>query len=149
MAPKMKYRLNCSHSQVCSEADRHKSTEYNAWKPVSLAFLSFLLALSASIKVWRQKVDGALAIRLVSSLLWHRIFIILACSSKLLERLWGLWRLGYWDFVLYCSREETQPKSVAPKAAKETTLRPRKRKADVAIVRSLKGLQTSLQMGFA
>uniref|UniRef100_A0A3Q3WY22 Uncharacterized protein n=1 Tax=Mola mola TaxID=94237 RepID=A0A3Q3WY22_MOLML len=39
--------------------------------------------------------------------------------------------------VLYCSREETQPKSVAPKAAKETTLRPRKRKADVAILLQL------------
>ncbi|XP_041793744.1 G1/S-specific cyclin-E1 [Chelmon rostratus] len=30
-------------------------------------------------------------------------------------------------------REETQPKSVAPEAPKETTVRPRKRKADVAI----------------
>lgn len=35
--------------------------------------------------------------------------------------------------VLWCFREETEPKSVAPEAPKETTVRPRKRKADVAI----------------
>lgn len=46
--------------------------------------------------------------------------------------------------LLCCYREETEPRSVAPKAPEETTVRPRKRKADVAIVSSLKGLQTSL-----
>lgn len=47
-------------------------------------------------------------------------------------------------YVVRCYREETQPKSVAPDVPKETTVRPRKRKADVAIVSSLKGLKTSL-----
>uniref|UniRef100_A0A3B4Z2D9 Cyclin E1 n=1 Tax=Stegastes partitus TaxID=144197 RepID=A0A3B4Z2D9_9TELE len=45
--------------------------------------------------------------------------------------------------VLCFCREETEPKSVAPEAPKENTVRPRKRKADVAIVSSLKGLETS------
>ncbi len=40
---------------------------------------------------------------------------------------------GY-GFIVSRYREETQPKSVAPEAPKENTVRPRKRKADVAIV---------------
>ncbi len=52
---------------------------------------------------------------------------------------------GY-GFIVSRYREETQPKSVAPEAPKENTVRPRKRKADVAIVSSVKGSQTSLQL---
>lgn len=47
--------------------------------------------------------------------------------------------------MLYRYREETQTKTVA---AEETKVRPRKRKADVAIVSSVKGFQTSMQMLF-
>lgn len=50
--------------------------------------------------------------------------------------------------VVCCCREETQSKSVGPEAPKETTVRPRKRKADVAIVSRLNGLQTSIQVAF-
>lgn len=45
-------------------------------------------------------------------------------------------------FVVCCHREETEPKS----APKETTLRPRKRKADVAIVSSVKRLSADLTL---
>lgn len=38
---------------------------------------------------------------------------------------------------LSCHREDTEAKSVAPEAPKENAVRPRKRKADVAIVSSL------------
>lgn len=47
---------------------------------------------------------------------------------------------SFGSVLFFIFREETVPKSVAPEAPKENTVRPRKRKADVAIVSSLKGL---------
>lgn len=61
---------------------------------------------------------------------------------------WHIWSFRDTDSCflgVYWYREETQTKTVA---AEETKVRPRKRKADVAIVSSLKGFQTSMQMLF-
>lgn len=150
--PELKLNKTTSHSQVCSGTDTY-SFQYNAGKPVSFTFISFVAPFFFFKRVnqsgWRQEssVDGALAIR-VSLLLLDHILTILACLSRLVETFCWLWRLTATLFVVCCYREETQPKSVAPEAPKETTVRPRKRKADVAIVSSLKGLQISLQVAF-
>uniref|UniRef100_A0A3B4BAU1 Uncharacterized protein n=1 Tax=Periophthalmus magnuspinnatus TaxID=409849 RepID=A0A3B4BAU1_9GOBI len=50
----------------------------------------------------------------------------------------------------FCSREETEPKSVPPEVSKESAVRTRKRKADVAIVSSPQGvtLSWSLDAGY-
>lgn len=68
--PQITNVLNTSHSQVYSETDTYPS-EYNAKTTVSFIRISFMSILSASIKVCdERKVDGALAIRLVSLLLF-------------------------------------------------------------------------------
>lgn len=120
----------------------------NRW--VECLLLSWLLCffLGASIKnecvTTERKVDWALAIRVtpVSSRYQRQINTFIQTYRSRRRRIEPF---CFWFCCCSC-REETQPRSVAPEAPKETTVRPRKRKADVAIVSSLKGVQISPQV---